>query len=1001
VNQPFRSFTGGRIDRDRPLAFRFDDEDFAGFAGDTLASALLAAGRHLVARSFKYHRPRGIVSAGAEEPNALVQLERGGYTQPNLRATQVELYDGLEAASQNRWPSLEWDLGAVNGLASRLLPAGFYYKTFMWPAGAWLRYEALIRRAAGLGRAPREPDPDRYDKMHAHCDVLVVGAGPAGLAAAQAAARSGARVLLADEQCEAGGTLLGGSDLVGEGPGADWAAAAAAELAAMGNVRLLLRTTVFGYFDHNYLVMVERVHDHLPPGSRPGRARHRLWKVRAREVVLATGAHERPLVFRNNDLPGIMLASAARTYVNRYAVRPGERAVVFTNNDGAWEAARDLSDAGMRVCLVDARPEPAAELRDAMRRRGIEVLAGHAVIAAYSARRRVNRVEVAMLNASGTGLAGHRRPIDCDLVCMSGGWNPAVHLHSQSGARVVYDPSRACFVPGDAVQAARSAGAANGTFDLDLVLAEGSEAGRAAAAAAGFRRRGGDPLPQVQARRSAPPRALWQVPLAAGMRPGKRFVDFQNDVTAADIRLAAREGYSSVEHTKRYTTTGMGTDQGKTSNVNALAILGQATGRDIPQVGTTTFRPPYTPVSFGALAGRDLGALMDPVRRTPMHAWHEANGALFEDVGQWKRPWYYPRRGETMAEAVSRECLAARNAVGILDATTLGRIDIRGRDAAEFLNRIYTNGWKSLPVGRCRYGLMCTEDGMVLDDGVTARLAEDRFLMHTTTGNAARVLGWLEAWLQTEWPQLEVYCNSVTEQWATASLCGPHARRLLSDLAPEMDLSPEALPFMSWAGGTVAGIPARVMRISFTGELSFEVSVPADFGMALWTAIVNTGAEYGITPYGTETMHVLRAEKGFIIAGQETDGTVTPVDLGLGRMLSRAKDFIGRRSLARADTRREDRKQLVGLLTEDPRTVLPEGAQIVEQVLPEPPMAMIGHVTSSYWSANLGRSIALALVRGGRARHGQRLWLPLASGPVSATVCEPVFLDPAGERLDG
>ena len=1001
MNQPFRAFTGGRIDRDRPLAFRFNGRDFGGFVGDTLASALLAAGEHLVARSYKYHRPRGILSAGAEEPNALVQLERGASTQPNVRATQIELYEGLSAASQNCWPGVVFDIGAVNDLLSRVLPAGFYNKTFMWPPGAWMKYESLIRRAAGLGRAPVLPDPDRYDRMHAHCDVLVAGAGPAGLAAALAAARSGARVILADEQMETGGSLLGTRDRIDDAPAMQWVEQVSGELASTHNVRVLTRTTVFAYFDHNYLGLVERIGDHLPPGARAGRARQRLWKVRAKQVVLATGAHERPLVFRNNDLPGVMLASAARTYLNRFAVRPGERAVVVTNNDSAWDAALDLSDAGMLVCVVEARTEAPGDLRAQAHSRGIEVLANHAVVAAHGAARRVRRVEVAALDGDGRGLASPLRPMDCDLVCMSGGWSPAVHLYSQSGGRVVYDAGRTCFVPGESVQAERSAGAAQGTFDLDFVLAEGREAGKSAAADAGFRRRAAARGPKVEVRRAAPPRALWQAPLAAGMRAGKSFVDFQNDVTAADIRLAAREGYRAVEHTKRYTTTGMGTDQGKTSNVNALAILGDALGREIAQVGITTFRPPYTPVTFGALAGRDLGALMDPVRRTPMHAWHAANGATWEDVGQWKRAWYYPRDGETMHEAVNRECVAARNAIGLLDASTLGKIDIRGPDAAELLNRIYTNGWKSLPVGRCRYGLMCREDGMVFDDGVTVRLADDRYLMHTTSGNAARVLGWLEEWLQTEWPQLRVYCNSLTEHWATASICGPLSRRLLAELTTDIPLGAQDFPFMSWREGVVAGIPARVMRVSFTGELSFEINVPADYGMAIWTALVNAGAKYGITPFGTEAMHVLRAEKGFIIAGQETDGTVTPLDLGLERMVSKAKDFIGRRSLARADARREDRKQLVGLLSEDSHEVLPEGAQIVDVALPQPPMAMIGHVTSSYWSATLGRSIALALVRGGRARHGQQVWLPLERHAAPASVCEPVFFDPAGERMNG
>ncbi|MFT5449290.1 MAG: sarcosine oxidase subunit alpha [Gammaproteobacteria bacterium] len=997
----FRSFSGGRIDRDKPIGFEFNGEQYSGFAGDTLASALLASGVHLVGRSFKYHRPRGILSAGAEEPNALVQLESGAFTQPNLRATQVELYVGLSAHSQNCWPSVQFDVGALNNLLSGVIPAGFYYKTFMWPPSLWMTYEALIRRVAGLGRAPDEADPDVYDKMHAHCDVLIVGAGPAGLAAALAAARTGARVIIADEQFEHGGSLLGSRDLIDDAPALEWAARVWAELATMSNVRRLLRTSVFAYFDHNYLAMVERLGDHLPPGSSAGQVRQRLWKVRARQVVLACGAHERPLVFHNNDLPGVMLAGAVRTYLNRFAVRCGQQVVVFTNNDSAWDAAFDLSDAGCEVCVVDAREDLEPQLLASASSRGIEVLQQHVVVAAQARRKRIHRVEIARLDGSGHALSGSLRRMDCDLLCMSGGWSPAVHLHSQSGARVVFDEQRCCFVPDSAVQAACSAGAANGTVDLDFVLAEGREAGKSSAEILGFRRRAAGGLPKVDVRRSAPMRALWQVPLPARKHAGKCFVDFQNDVSAADIRLAAREGYRSIEHTKRYTTVGMGTDQGKTSNVNALAILGDSLGRGVADVGTTTFRPPYTPVTFGALAGRDLGALMDPVRRTAMHGWHEANGAVFEDVGQWKRPWYYPQAGEGMRAAVNRECVAARRAIGILDASTLGKIDIRGPDAAQFLNKIYTNGWTSLALGRGRYGLMCTEDGMVFDDGVTFRTGDERFLMHTTSGNAARVLAWLEQWLQTEWPHLKVYCNSVTEQWATASICGALAGDLLSRLSNDIDLCTDVFPFMSMREGTVAGLPARVMRVSFTGELSYEISVPADYGLSLWTTLMSAGARYGITAFGTETMHVLRAEKGFIIAGQETDGTVTPIDLGLQGMVSRRKDFIGRRSLARVDSQRTDRKQLVGLLTDDPHCVLPEGAQVVEQATSAPPTVMIGHVTSSYWSENLAHSVALAMIENGRQRHGEQIRLPLRSGVVTARICAPVFFDVAGERING
>ena len=1000
-NQQFRLADGGRIDREKPLEFFFNGEEFTGYAGDTLASALIANGVHLVGRSFKYHRPRGILTDGSEEPNALVQIGHGAETQPNIRATMAELVEGLVAESQNCWPTVNYDLGEINNLLSPLFPAGFYNKTFMWPKSFWMKYEYFIRRMAGLGRAPTGPDPDHYEKTHAHCDVLVVGAGPAGLAAALAAARAGARVMVADEQLEFGGHLLGRRIAINDRPAMEWVSESTEELSAIAGVTLLPRTTVLAYFDHNYLTMLERVTDHLGPQERDNQSRQRLWKVRAKQVVLATGAHERPLVFRNNDRPGVMLASAAQGYLNRFAAKPGEDAVLFTNNDSAYGAAADLAKAGVRCTVVDVRAEPSEDVRAAARKSSIEVLVGHAVVAA-AGRNRVSGAEVATLNSAGNGFSGGSRLLKCDSILMSGGWNPAVHLFSQSRGKLAFDAAKSCFVPGESVQAERSAGSCNGTFDLAFGLSEGREAGKSAAAAAGFRASGGGTSPKVETQPETPIRPLWRVPVKEPGDPySKHFLDFQNDVTAADVDLAHREGYRSVEHLKRYTTMGMGTDQGKTSNVNALALLAEVSSVDIPTVGTTTFRPPYTPATLGALAGRDIGELADPVRMTAMHAWHAANGARFEDVGQWHRPWYYPKSGESMEDALARECRATRNAIGILDASTLGKIDIQGKDAAEFLNRIYTNGWKKLEVGRCRYGLMCTEDGMVFDDGVTARLGEHHFLMTTTSGNAARVLGWLEEWLQTEWPELEVYCNSVTEHWATASIAGPLARDLLTELTNGIDLDAKAFPFMSWREGRVAGIPARVMRISFTGELSFEVNVPANYGMSLWTTLMNAGAKYGITPFGTESMHILRAEKGFIIAGQETDGTVTPIDLGLGGMVSKAKDFLGKRSLSRPDTLREDRKQLVGLLTEDPHEVLPEGGQIVAKLEAHPPMKMIGHVTSSYYSANLGHSIALALVRGGRNRHGEVIHVPLENKVISAHITEPQFYDTDGKRMHG
>lgn len=1001
---------GGRIDRGQPLNFSFNGTRYVGYAGDTLASALLANGVMVVARSWKYHRPRGLVGSGVEEPNALVQLETGARTIPNARATEVELYDGLEACSVNCWPSVDYDLMALTGILGPMMPAGFYYKTFMWPKRFWLRYEHYIRKASGLGVAPELPDADRYDKMNAHCDVLVVGGGPAGLAAALAAGRSGARVMLVDEQNEFGGSLLQvrrspAASAAGDGctidglPPLAWTERVTTELAALPEVRLLHRSTVFGYHDHNFLTINQRLHDHLPVGQRVG-TRERVWRIRARQVVLAAGAFERPLVFGNNDRPGVMLASALRAYVNRYAVRPGSRVVVFTNNDSAYQTALDLDAAGVTVAaVVDSRRTPRGALAIRARSTGIDIIENAVVVNARGARR-VRAVDVMALDASGVGVTGPARSVSCDVVGMSGGWSPAVHLHAQSGGRPRYDAWHACFVPGESTQAERSVGACNGRFQLRACIDEGFSAGVEAARLAGYTETAQKPGPVVPATTDEPISPLWLVPsVRHGGRGPKQFVDLQNDVTAADIQLSAREGYHSIEHTKRYTAMGFGTDQGKLGNINGVAILAQALGSDISSTGTTTFRPNYTPVSFGAIAGRDLGDTFEPIRKTALHQWHEQHGAVFENVGQWKRPWYYPRAGETMRDAVSRECLATRNGVSIMDASTLGKIDIQGPDAAAFLNLVYTNAWSKLAVGRCRYGLMLDENGMAMDDGVTTRLAENRYLMTTTTGGAARVMAWLERWLQTEWPHLEVYLTSVTDHWVTAAVVGPNSRKVVRAVCPDIDFSPDSFPFMSSRDGTAAGIAARVVRISFSGELAYEVNVSANDALHVWDALMAAGESYDITPYGTEAMHVLRAEKGFIIIGQDTDGSVTPVDLGMQWIISKGKDFIGRRSLARSDTARAGRKQLVGLLSEDPEVVLPEGAPIVEDSKAPMPVPMLGHVTSSYYSACLKRSIALALVKDGSKRMGQVLEVPLSSSKVlRATVASSVFIDPEGAR---
>ena len=999
-----RLSSGGRINRDAPLTFTFDGKSYQGYEGDTLASALLANNVHLVGRSFKYHRPRGIMAAGAEEPNALVRVGKGAFAEPNLRASQVALYDGLYAESQNRFPSLKADVGAVNSLLSRFFPAGFYYKTFMWPASMWMTYEHVIRRAAGLGKvADDHNDPDRYEKTNAHCDVLVAGGGVAGLMAALAAGRSGARVILADEQDEFGGWMLAESDTEfdGDKPAA-WIAAAIAELRAMPDVTLLPRTTVFGYMDHNYLTLVERVTDHMPvrPAHLP---RQRMWKVRAAQVVLAQGAHERPLVFSGNDLPGVMLSGAVRTYINRYGVVPGNRTIVFTNNDDAYRTALTLQAAGAEVVLIDLRAEVRSALAKAARTAGIRMMHGHAVTIA-SGTQRIARVEISPVNEDATKVTDDPIHMDCDLLAMSGGLSPAVHLHSQARGKLAWDDDLLCFKPKSVHEACFNAGACNGVFGLGRVLADAAKAGDAAASAAGFAT-SAHSLPEITTpAQSWRPMAAWNIPNGQPDGEGpKAFVDFQNDVTASDVKLAAREGYQSVEHVKRYTTLGMATDQGKTSNINGLAILADALGDAIPNVGTTTFRMPYTPANFGAIAGRDIGNLFDPTRLTRMDDWHRAHGATFEHVGQWMRAWYYPQPGETMQEAVNREVLAARNTAGLLDASTLGKIDIQGPDAAEFLNRIYTNGWLKLAIGKCRYGLMLKDDGMVMDDGVTTRLGENHFHMTTTTGGAAGVLDWLEEWLQTEWPDLQVYLTSVTEEWAVATLSGPNASKILKTAGIDISLDPNDFPFMSMQTAHIAGLPVRIFRISFTGELSYEINIRARHGLALWTLLMEAGAEHGITPYGTEAMHVLRAEKGFIIVGQETDGSVTPQDLGMDWIVSKTKpDFIGKRALARASMADENRKQLVGLATRERTRVIPEGAHAVLDPNQPMPMEMLGQVTSSYYSPNVSASIAMAMLKGGRSLIGGTVYLPMLDGDIiEAEVVEPIFFDPNGERING
>ena len=1000
MSKNLRVKSSSYIDETTRISFKFNGKKLFGFKGDTLASALLANDIHLVARSFKYHRPRGIMTSGSEEPNAIVQLhDNSSRTEPNVRATEIELYEGLEASSQNCWPSVDFDIGGINNFLSPLLPAGFYYKTFMWPASFWEKYEYFIRKSAGLGKSPTEADPDIYDHKYVHCDVLVIGGGISGIIAAKSAAKNGLKTLIVDEKPNLGGTTIYQNNdhfKINDENSSKWLQNEIDSLQNYENLEVKTRTSVAAYHGYNFVLARENLTDHIEISKRENKVRQRLLKIRAKKVITATGSIERPLIFNNNDRPGILLSSAIKKYADFYGVKSGEEIVLFTNNDTAYETALSLSNKGIKVkAIVDIRDANENRLIKSIKDLNIKIYNNHTVVDTKG-HKRINKVSIMELSKDGTSVVGNRIDIDCDCLGMAGGWTPAVHLFTQSGGKLKFRDSDNIFIPNLYSSDQISVGACNGDFELNDIL---SVLPDQINKFLGINEESFKSV-QVISSKDNNYRNIWLLPSDKILGKTKPFVDYQNDATAKDIKLALREGFRSIEHVKRYTTTGMGTDQGKLGNMHALGIIAETAKVQMGELGTTTFRPPYTPLTFGTIVGRNVGEYFDIFRKTPMHDWHVEHKAEFENVGQWKRAWYYPKNNEDMHQAVQRESKAARESAGILDASTLGKIDIQGTDASEFLNRVYTNAWSKLGIGKCRYGLMLNEDGMVYDDGVTTRLGENHYIMTTTTGGAATVLGKLEDYLQTEWPELDVYLTSVTDHYATASVCGPNSKKILSKLIPDLDLSDENFPHMSFKDATIGKIKCRVMRISFTGEHSYEINVQANYGKSIWEKCIEAGKEFNITPYGTETMHLLRAEKGFIIVGQDTDATMTPIDLQMDWIVSKKKyDFIGKRSLYRSDTIREDRKQLVGLLTENPNEILEEGAQIVAETNKQP-VEMLGHVTSSYFSPNLNKSIALGVVRGGKNMLGQKLFVPMENKIINVTVADPVFLDKENKRLN-
>ena len=996
MQENFRLEKGGLINRSKKISFKFNGKKYYGYEGDTIASALLANGVHLVGRSFKYHRPRGFFGAGVDEPYAIVQMYRNNEVDPNVRATEQELFEGLEAKSVNCWPSVQFDIGAINNFLNRFFPAGFYYKTFMWPKSFWYNiYEPIIRKAAGFGAASIKHDKERYEHKYEYCDLLITGSGPSGLASAYAAAQNGAKIILAEDKPRFGGSLLTSDVTIGNQSGDEWANKIISELKSMPNVIVKNRSQVFGYYDHNMLVMSERVSDHLPK-SEKYTPKQRLWYIRAKEVIISSGSIERPLVFGNNDTPGVMLSSAAKEYMKVYGVLVGKNPIVFTNNDSGYETAIEFKKNGIDPLVLDTRKSPDSEIIKEAKELNIKIKNSYVVVAAKGYKK-VKSADISKISDDKTKISEIEN-IKCDSICVSGFWTPSIHLASQSGNKTKFNEQIDAFIPNQKKQKESTLGSANGIFTLEETLQTSFEKGNELSKQ--FTNNDKKiSAPAVIEKKTSQHDKFWCVPLPKGKKY-KRFLDFQNDVAVSDIELAIKEGYRSIEHVKRYTTLGMATDQGKTSNLNGLQLVSEIENKVVPQVGHTTFRPPYTPVSIGAIVGREVGKHSKPTRKSPMHYWHEKNNAVFVDAGVWLRPRYYKQGNENLFEASKREAKNVRENVGVCDVTTLGKIDIKGPDSAEFLNRVYTNAWLKLPVGKARYGVMLREDGIVMDDGTTTRISENHYHMTTTTAQAANVLSHLEYYLQLVWPELNVNVVSSTEQWAGAAIAGPKSRDVLKKLFPDLDVSNEGLPFMGYMEGKLFGVDAKIYRISFSGELAYEVNVESDNGNFMWEKIIEAGKEFNIQPYGTEALSTLRIEMGHV-AGSELDGRTIPYDNSLEGLVSKKKDFIGKRSLIKKAFTASDRQKIVGVVPLDKKTSIPEGSYIVKDAKAKLPNPKLGHVSASCWSVEYDNPFSLAIIKDGKNMIGQKLYAlsPLKNKTIPVEIVSSHYVDPKGERV--